>query len=212
MARPKRKEREVERTRIDIIEAAARVIAKSGVEAASMQEIAREAGYSAPSLYAYFAGKEAIVAGLVALMEDEFGRLFDRSSPASLTFPQRLELLLRDHFEWAHRRRDAFFALMSLGVMARPGASGQPQAQRDSAVAYAEHLQVWLKGNARKTDLPGAGYEEAATVLWGLSQAFFQKWLRSDGKQTAAAIAARVVEIFLHGIGGASPQDGKGVR
>ena len=114
MARPKRKEKERQRTRQDIIEAAARVFARRGFNDASMQDIAREAGYSAPSLYAYFEGKDAIFSGLVCLMAREFDQLFELTFPASLTFFQRLELLVLHHTQWADRRREAFFALMSL--------------------------------------------------------------------------------------------------
>ncbi len=212
MARPKRKEKDVERTRQDIIEAAARVFARRGFNDASMQDIAREAGYSAPSLYAYFEGKDAIFSGLVCLMAREFDQLFELTFPASLTFFQRLELLVLHHTQWADRRREAFFALMSLDLMGRPGDSARSQAQSDGDAAYINHLQLWLKQNARKGDLGSATHEEAAYALWGLSQAFFQRWLRSPGQRPFASTAARVVELFRHGITGAPKEQVRRTR
>jgi len=47
-----RRAREIARTRQDILEAAARAFARNGYQAVTMQEIAREAGYTAASLRA----------------------------------------------------------------------------------------------------------------------------------------------------------------
>jgi AcrR family transcriptional regulator len=55
--RPRREERKDE-TRAELIAAAARVFARRGFHAASLQEIAREAGYSTGAIYWHFDGKD----------------------------------------------------------------------------------------------------------------------------------------------------------
>ena len=58
--------------RQDILQAAREIIAEEGAGALSIRGIARRIGYSAPALYEYFDGKEAIAA---ALFVDGFGKL-----------------------------------------------------------------------------------------------------------------------------------------
>ncbi len=54
-----------------ILDAAAHVFARDGVDAASMVQIARAANLSKPALYHYFDGKDALVTALVAQLFDD---------------------------------------------------------------------------------------------------------------------------------------------
>ena len=87
--------------------AAARAFARGGYHVTTMQDIAREAGYTPPSLYAYFKSKEQIFVELAVLLSREFLAVFDEPMPAGLEFRDRLELLLNRLFEKADRYRDA---------------------------------------------------------------------------------------------------------
>src|SRR3954468_11614897 len=63
MSRLTRVERQA-RTREELLAAAARVFARSGYRAASVAEIADEAGYSHGAVYSNFAGKEDLFLAL----------------------------------------------------------------------------------------------------------------------------------------------------
>ena len=58
-SRPTRAERQAQ-TRSELIDAAARVFARRGFQAARVEEIAEEAGYSHGAVYSNFAGKEEL--------------------------------------------------------------------------------------------------------------------------------------------------------
>ena len=62
-----RREARKEETRAELIGAAARVFAHRGFHGASMQEIAREAGWTTGAIYHHFAGKEDL---FLAVFED----------------------------------------------------------------------------------------------------------------------------------------------
>ena len=66
---PNRSRREARKreTRSELIAAAARVFARRGFEGASMQDIAREAGWSTGAIYHHFSGKEDL---FLAVFED----------------------------------------------------------------------------------------------------------------------------------------------
>ena len=64
--------RDSQRTVSTILEAAERVIVHSGVEKATIEEVAREAGVSKGGVLHHFPGKEAIVTGLVEMLVSRF--------------------------------------------------------------------------------------------------------------------------------------------
>ena len=63
--RQTRRERERQRTREDILEAALVVFSRAGYHNATIGDIARQAGYSTGALYNYFKGKQDLFASLV---------------------------------------------------------------------------------------------------------------------------------------------------
>src|SRR5918992_3549878 len=56
--RRSRREERKEETRAELIAAAARVFARSGFHGASLEEIARQAGYTTGAIYWHFRGKD----------------------------------------------------------------------------------------------------------------------------------------------------------
>ena len=64
--------RDPQRTVAVILEAAERVIVQSGVEKATIDEVAREAGVSKGGVLHHFPSKEAIIVGLVSTMISKF--------------------------------------------------------------------------------------------------------------------------------------------
>lgn len=201
--RDTRRQRRVEQTRVEILEAAARAFADKGLEGATMQQIARESGYTAASLYAYFPGKLAIVDGLLELFQRELLDTFDMPLPAGLTFAQSLELLTRKQLELAERRREAMAVFIECAAAAR---SQQASRARGGFELYVPRLAAWLSRTAGPGDLGGLGAEEAATFFAGLSHGFFHRWLRGQDPLTRPSHAQLLVQLFLRGVlGVASP-------
>ena len=64
-----------------LVEAAGRVVAQDGLEAVTTIRVAERAGVSVGSLYQYFANKEALLAALVARMNEELRRAVDAAAP-----------------------------------------------------------------------------------------------------------------------------------
>jgi AcrR family transcriptional regulator len=65
-----RRREKVDRTRADLLDAAARVIAAKGYEGASVGDIAAEAGYTKGALYGHFGSKEGV---FLALARERLG-------------------------------------------------------------------------------------------------------------------------------------------
>jgi AcrR family transcriptional regulator len=200
-----RRELEVARKREGILGAAARAFARGGYHATTMQDIAREAGYTPPSLYAYFTGKEEIFVELATLLSREFLSVFDEPVPSGLAFPERLELLLQKLFEKAEIHRDSvsmfLLARLSGGPLLSEGMTSQSNHVTD--FSSVQLLTTWLRKNAKRGELGDHRPEEMGVALAGLAHAYCIQWLADSSGSTAAAQATRVTSAFLYGAMGA---------
>jgi len=197
-----RRELNIARKREGILSAAARAFARGGYHVTTMQDIAREAGYTPPSLYAYFASKEQIFVELATLLAREFIAAFDEPVPAGLAFPERLELLLRRLFEKADLYRDAVtvFLVARLSGEALLGQGMTPESSQQGAdFSSVELLTAWLRKNAKRGELGGRRPEELGVALAGLAHAFCVQSLVSGPGTSIASQASRVTALFLYG-------------
>lgn len=203
-----RRKLEAARKREGILEAAGRAFARGGYHVTTMQDIAREAGYTPPSLYAYFDSKEEIFLELAALLSQAFLAVFDEPMPARLTFHERVELLLHRLFEKVDRYRDA----VSVFVMAR--LSGEPMIAQGMTPASDhgdnfstfEAFVSWLRKNAKRGDLGEHRPEEMGIALAGLTHAFCIQWLAKGSGAPIAPTVTSAVSLFLYGVTGSAPR------
>ena len=91
MTSSSRRQREIERTRVEILEGAARAILRHGYAATTMQDIAAEADYTAASLYTYFKNKDDIVHAFEEHLRAEVFAAFEAPMPSGLSFRQQIE-------------------------------------------------------------------------------------------------------------------------
>lgn len=192
-------------TRVAIIEGAVRAFARRGIEAATMADIAGEAGYSAPTLYNYFENKEAIVAALFDHLFTEHAALLDDPLPADLPFAQKLEILTLRRLEFEHRHSDAIALLMQ----PRPSAS-ECTAERlmDGFKQLMTRYATWIERSAQPEELKGWDPTDLAFLLWSVVHAVQMRahMMGDRGSSTPAEQAKLVLEFFLHGLeGGPAP-------
>lgn len=197
----RRRERQVDEIRADILRSAATAFARHGYQASTMQQIAAEAGYTAGSLYTYFESKDAIFETLVDTVLDEFYASF-KAEPEGDTLAEKLEWLVRRQFEVAESRRDvfSFFVRCANGLESMPIRKRHP---RGHPHAFAEAFAAWLKSHARRGELGKTSSEEAGLVLNGISHSFFMRWLQHEGGSLTRE-APRIVAFFLNGVRGGS--------
>ncbi len=194
-----RRAREIARTRQDILEAAARAFVHNGFKAATMQDIAKEAGYTAASLYSYFASKEEIVNELQKLIREEVGGVFDAPFPAGLSFHQKLDLLFQRHAAIASRRSD-LFAVLHLGTASHP----------ERCMAEGHNPFEWrvgafmrfLEEHATSEDLGGRRHRDVALLITGVTFAFFVDWMAKPNPGPIEEGLPVVMDLIQHGIRG----------
>ena len=205
MAISPRRAREIARTRQDILNAAARAFSSRGFAGATMQDIAREAGYTAASLYSYFSSKDEIIRGLFEGIQADREATFASPMPEGLTFRQKLELLMSRQLEVARRHRDTirFFHFSGAGAGSHIcGGCAENPAPFEVMTA---DLAAFFRAHATPEDLGHWEPGTAALAFTGLTHGFLLRWLRSSNDTDIGAGMPHLLDFFLGGLA-ASPQ------
>lgn len=199
MSSPHRRERALTHAREEILSAAAHVFARAGFQGATMQQIARQAGLTAPSLYTYFSSKQQIIEALIAQLYSDFLATFDAPEPRGLTFEQRLELLVFRQLQIADSARDRFALFIGAATDAPTACGAAEGLDRERYKAFLARNSDWLASVAgSRLRLPP---RESALVLIGIARAFFVDWVLFGGDGALADKAETIVDLFLRGTG-----------
>lgn len=199
-----RRDRHAERARQDILTAAARVFSRFGYRGATIAEIAREADYTPPTLYAYFKRKQDIATSLIEATLAQFLAPLDEPVPAGLTLRARLTLLLRGFdrmIEEDYEAIRAVFRLHTDGI----GVGEIPQVQ----AVFFQRLTAWFTAHCRP-DEARFPPETLAAVLFGLSQGYEMQWMIAmdaldalDAGQPCTPFGGKsqeLLDIFFNGV------------
>jgi len=182
-----RRERTRAHARRDILESSAQVFARRGYAAATLAELARAAGYAAPSLYRYFESKEEIFASLLAMVSDEFRRTFEEPVDRSLPLADRLQGLFVAQQRQTEGRREIFDLLIA------------HQDAGEHLRRYESHLEAWLRRNAAPGELrvpPAVAARAATGILLSLRHGPRAGHIASPTPETARLAA----DLILHGV------------
>src|ERR1700743_3546365 len=97
-----------------IQDAAIRVIARKGMSAATMADIAKEAGVAKGTIYLYFRDRDELVEKTFERAMTELHKRIDASLAGDLPFAERLRQLLTAKMEFFRENREFFRLYLSL--------------------------------------------------------------------------------------------------
>jgi AcrR family transcriptional regulator len=196
-----RRERTLARARTDILDAAMRAFARSGLRGTTMQDIAHEAGYTAASLYTYFKSRQEIVDAMSNRLTDEYVQVFEQPVPSGLSFRQRFELVLHRHLELVEKRRSILIIFLgddSDVDECSPDSHGR--SFHTNFERRIERLAEWLRQNASPADLGGNDPRIVARLLFGMAFGLLHEWKGSLRQGSFLDYAPILTQFFFHGV------------
>jgi AcrR family transcriptional regulator len=114
-----RKEREKEKRRTDILDAAERIFFKQGVEKATMDDVAQEVELSKATLYLYFSSKEEIYFAIYRRGQDKLFNMIENAKKTIGNTRDQLSVYLSTIIKFQKKYTDyfeAFFYFLTRGV------------------------------------------------------------------------------------------------
>ncbi|AOO79758.1 TetR/AcrR family transcriptional regulator [Bosea vaviloviae] len=180
---------------IRILDAAESVFARAGFHAATMHDVAVEAGMSPGNLYRYFASKDAIIAGMAERDRAQIAADFTQLDPAGAVLDQ-LEDLGRRHMIQKPREK-AIIALQIWAEAARNPAMASMCADIDETVIGG--LVAAISGAKASGELP-ANLDDARFLqaIFMMADGFFCR--RAVDPQFDAAAGADTLFAAMRGL------------
>jgi AcrR family transcriptional regulator len=180
------------RTRDRLLAAAARVIARRGLGAASVDEISEDAGFSSGAFYSNFESKDAVFAAALDYHAAEFSRFFRERTEAGSAGRR-----LAADAEWL-RSLDDWRVLFWLEIVAQGGRSDRLRpVVRDYFEAARARLEGEIERGAGESGrpLPRPARELAALVLSAEIGLFVQRIFDRDAADPA--LLRRLLALLL---------------
>lgn len=210
----RRKGRERERHRQEILDAAERVFAVRGFHATTMEEIARQSEFSVGSLYNFFANKEALFAELkesiaAAIMAEIERRVLRLDSPV-----EALGILVDLRMDFMERHRGLLLMVLEEVPGARWNLSRAMP--KKSLTVYDKYIRI-LVGLFQRGIRSGVFDSEPslhqALAFDGMVNALTLYWALHEGADLSREdVRAAVVNRFMARRGKADRHSGKGDR
>lgn len=199
----KSKEEVVQEFRIaSIQEATMRVIARKGMAAATMQEIADEAGVAKGTIYLYFRDRDELVEKTFETAMQTLNARIDEALERDEPFDRKIRAIMTAKFSFFNANREFFRLYLSLRMPEGPQARQRRQKQhcapkyRERVEKFAGVLQKAIeRGEIRKAD----PYKLALFIIEG-STAIILDRLTGDAAGDEQSDVDLIAGLILDGI------------
>jgi AcrR family transcriptional regulator len=192
-----------------ILAAAATVLARKGYYGGTIEDVAREAGYSPSALYKHFAGRDELFAELWTRAAAELDTLFARAVALEGSFHARLRWLVQELARLLETRTDLLAAFISQ----RPYVARRSRSdfERRAFAYYRRHMRrleaLMREGVAEGELRPGAS-EEAALLFVGLVYELAYRWITATRRPELLSEMETLIRLFEQGVGHRGPAPG----
>ena len=201
MEKAKRKEREFNLRRAEILENAEKIFAAKGFYNTTVAEIAATSGFAIGTLYQFFAGKEQLY---TAMITEKLTMMYEGIREAvgqEAGIFRKIEILVVSNFQFIERNAE-FCSIFVRGdhlSLSEGSVALQERMMRD----YADHvsfIEEVIREGIRTGDLKKMDPRMMAAALLGIINSCSFKWLTVAKEGSLETKVPFVLDIFLEGV------------
>lgn len=201
-----RKAQHLRSARAGIMLAAARTVVNRGYQATTMRTIAKEAGYTASSLYTYFRSKEQIFEAMRDELLLHLDEILGEPMPDGLDFPACVKVLGHRFARFA----EEFQEVIALHIVGGVDLPDEDRAARFARIGRLQRqCEAWFQANATPEELGGHPPLDAAVLFLGVMKGFMEQAFvegeGAPGPETLRLRMARGLDFFLSGLRAPAP-------
>jgi TetR/AcrR family acrAB operon transcriptional repressor len=197
----KRTKEEAQITREQVLQAALEVFRRKGYAAATLEEIAQEAGFTRGAIYNHFEGKTQLYQLLIQQGFLRLNKAFEEAFDASGNVEDRLRHLFIDTLSFLEE--DA----LSQGVIELTLFKSEVSLANDLAlkqqgtqVLVTQIIQIFDEGIAQGVIRAEINRQEVAMTLLATLNGAILLWFQSEKAFSLRALASTLADTFLHGL------------
>lgn len=196
--RQQRRRRSLERTRQDILRAFVRVLARKGLIGTTVEDVAREAGYSTGSLYYYFRSKEEMSKAMLQWLVDQFLELLAIPVPEGTPFPVRLRFVMSRLFETMEANYKAC-VVTSRFLVEMAGRAQRTTLYQELQTRIQQGIEDLLRPGVEEGYIPQKRLKAYAIYFRALMDGIFLNWTLAGGEGKVSDRFGDLVDFFLKG-------------
>jgi AcrR family transcriptional regulator len=201
MEKAKRKEREFNLRRTEILEQAEKIFAAKGFYNTTVAEIAAASGFAIGTLYQFFAGKEQLY---TAMITEKLTMMYEGIREAvekETEIFRRIEILIVSTFKFVENNAD-FCSIFVRGdhLSLSEGSVALRERMMHDYADHVSFIEGMIRGGIRTGDLKKMDPRMMAAALLGIINSCSFKWLTVAKEGTLETKVPFVLDIFLQGV------------
>ena len=201
MEKAKRKEREFNLRRTEVLEAAVKVFAAKGFHAATVAEIAAASGFAIGTLYQIFESKEQLY---TAMLTEKLAMMYAGIRAAveeEADCVRKIELLVASHFRYVEENAE-FCSIFVRGdyLSLSEGDAEVRERMRSDYDLYVSFIEDVMRDGIRTGILKKIDPSLMAAALTGIVNSYASKWLAVAQGDSLKSKVPFVRDIFLEGV------------
>jgi len=201
MLKTKRKEREFNQRRAEILEQAGKIFAAKGFHNAAMAEIAEASGFAVGTLYQFFPSKEQLYASLLTEKLDMLYSTVREAVAKQTDIVKKIETLVVSQFQFVENNAE-FCSIFIRGDYLSLS-DGNAELRKRLRVDYDSHFRFTeevIREGIRVGLLKKMDPRLMAAALTGISNSYASKWLTAQEGASLKNYVPLVMDIFLEGV------------
>ena len=201
MEKEKRKEREFNLRRTEILNQAEKIFSAKGFYNSTVAEIANASGFAIGTLYQFFESKERLYA---AVLTEKLGMMYAGIQKAVEEEPdllKKIEVLVTSQFRFVENNTE-FCSIFIRGdyLSLSEGSMALRQRMIKDYTVYASFVEGVMQKGIRAGVLKKMDPRLMAEALMGIINSYASKWLIAAERTSLTGNIQPVVDIFLEGV------------
>jgi AcrR family transcriptional regulator len=201
MEKAKRKEREFNLRRTEILEQAEKIFAAKGFYNTTVAEIAGASGFAIGTLYQFFAGKEQLY---TAMITEKLTMMYEGIREAvekEAGIFRKIEILIVSNFQFVENNAD-FCSIFVRGdhLSLSEGSVALRERMMSDYAGHVSFIEGVIGEGIRSGDLKKMDPRMMAAALLGIINSCSFKWLTVAKEGTLETKVPFVLDIFLEGV------------
>jgi TetR/AcrR family transcriptional regulator len=201
MEKERRKEREFNLRRTEILDAALKVFAAKGFHNATVAEIAAASGFAIGTIYQFFDGKEQLY---TAMLTENLRMMYAGIRKAvedEADVVAKIELLVASQFQYVEENAE-FCSIFVRGdhLSLSEGSAELRKKMRSDYALHVSFIEGVMADGIRTGILREMDPPLMAAALTGIVNSYSSKWLAMAEEQSLRSKAPFVLDIFLEGV------------
>lgn len=179
-----------------ILDAALTCFARSGVAAASLEDIRRRSGASTGAIYHHFADKQRLAAAVYVEGMTRYQEAFAAELDAHPGAEEGVRAIVAFHLRWCAANRDLARYLLTQ----RAEAGEVDSALADANRVFFARVRAWWGPHAHYGALRELDFDLVHALWLGPSQEYCRHWLAGRARRVPSAIARELADAAWHSL------------